>query len=321
MRILVTGGSGFVGSHLCERLIHEGHQVTALDLGSTGKATNLENLSTNPNFKLVQGSILDKEILEPLIAGNEYIFHAAAAVGVFNIVKDTLASMITNIQGTEYVLGLAQKHHKPVFITSSSEIYGKNTSDSLSEDSDRILGSPLTLRWSYSESKAIVESLAYAYHIEKGSEIRIVRFFNAVGPRQLGSFGMVLPRFVKAALTNQPLTIYGGGIQTRCFTHIYDVIDAVMLVAFSETTNGKVLNIGNPVETSIRELAERVIQETNSLSEIVYLPYQEAYGDGFEDMQRRVPNIEAINKLLGWTPKHNLDAIIRDIASEMQKSL
>lgn len=320
MQILVTGGSGFVGSHLCERLIIEGHNVTALDLGTTGKLNNLESILHNPNFKLISGSILDEDLLQELIQQTDYIFHAAAAVGVFNIVNDTLASMITNINGTEKVLKFAHEYKKPVFITSSSEIYGKNTSNSLSENSDRILGSPLTLRWSYSESKAIVESLAYAYHVEKESDIRIVRFFNAVGPRQLGAYGMVLPRFVKAALTNEPITIFGGGIQTRCFTHIYDVIDAVILVAFSKSTNGKVFNIGNPVETSIRDLAERVVRITNSSSEIVYQPYQEAYGDGFEDMQRRVPNIDAIKKLLDWAPKRNLDEIITDISDEMKRS-
>ena len=244
----------------------------------------------------------------------------AAAVGVFNIVKNPLESLLVNIRGTENVLEVANGLSLPVFLTSSSEVYGKNTSDSLKESDDRILGSPVTLRWSYSEAKAIDESLAYAYFVEKQLETRIVRFFNTVGPRQLGTYGMVVPRFVEAALKNQPLTIYGDGNQSRCFAHVYDVIDAVVSVAFAENTIGKVLNIGNDFEISINELAKKVINETDSKSEIVYQPYTDAYGDGFEDMERRVPNIELINELVGWQPKRNLATIIRDIANEMNKN-
>jgi UDP-glucose 4-epimerase len=208
----------------------------------------------------------------------------------------------------------------PVFITSSSEVYGKNISNSLKESDDRILGSPLTLRWSYSEAKAIDESLAYAYFIEKHLETRIVRFFNTVGPRQLGAYGMVVPRFVKSALANEPLTIYGDGHQTRCFAHVYDVVDAVISVAFSDKTIGRVINIGNDFEISINELAKKIITETNSESEIVHIPYSEAYGDGFEDMERRVPNIELINELVGWKPQRDLSTMIEDIAVEMNQT-
>ena len=206
-------------------------------------------------------------------------------------------------------------------MTSSSEVYGKNVSDSLKESDDRILGSPVTLRWSYSEAKAIDESLAYAYFIEKQLETRIVRFFNTVGPRQLGAYGMVVPRFVKAALKNEPITIYGNGNQTRCFAHVYDVVDAVIAIAFAKNTIGKVINIGNDFEISINDLAKKIICETGSQSEIAYVPYVEAYGEGFEDMERRVPNIDLIRDLVGWQPKRDLSTMITDISSEMRKTL
>jgi len=320
MRVLVTGGAGFIGSHLCERLIKDGHSVTAIDNFSTGRASNLSHLGGPANFTLIEGSILDTETLRPLIDDADYVFHLAAAVGVFNIVNNPLASLLTNIRGTENVLEAAHATKTPVFLTSSSEVYGKNISDSLKESDDRILGSPVTLRWSYSEAKAIDESLAYAYFIEKQLETRIVRFFNTVGPRQLGAYGMVVPRFVKSAVTNEPITIYGDGTQTRCFAHVYDVIDAVIAIAFADNTIGKVINIGNDFEISINGLAQKIIAETDSKSEIVYVPYEEAYGDGFEDMERRVPNIDLINQLVGWKPQRNLSTIIADISAEMKKS-
>jgi len=319
MQILVTGGAGFVGSHLCERLINDGNVVTAIDNFSTGRASNLENLKNSNSFTLVEGSVLNNDVLSPLIKNADYVFHLAAAVGVFNIVKNPLASLLTNIRGTENVLEAAHDSKTPVFLTSSSEVYGKNISDSLKESDDRILGSPVTLRWSYSEAKAIDESLAYAYFIEKQLETRIVRFFNTVGPRQLGAYGMVVPRFVKSAITNEPITIYGDGTQTRCFAHVYDVVDAVMATAFADNTIGKVINIGNDYEISINGLAEKIIAETGSMSDIVYVPYEEAYGDGFEDMERRVPNIDLIKQLVGWKPQRDLSTIIADISSEMKK--
>ena len=319
MRILVTGGAGFIGSHLCERLINDGHVVTALDNFSTGMASNLVNLKGIGEFTLVEGSILDTDLLTSLINEADYVFHLAAAVGVFNIVNNPLASLLTNIRGTENVLEAAHSTKTPVFLTSSSEVYGKNISDSLRESDDRILGSPVTLRWSYSEAKAIDESLAYGYFVEKQLEARIVRLFNTVGPRQLGAYGMVVPRFVEAALANEPITIYGDGNQTRCFAHVYDVVDAVTAIAFAENTIGKVINIGNNYEISINGLAKKIIEETSSKSEIVYVPYEEAYGDGFEDMERRIPNIDLINQLVGWKPKRDLSTMIADISVEMKK--
>jgi UDP-glucose 4-epimerase len=320
MQILVTGGAGFIGSHLCERLVLDGHEVTAIDNFSTGRASNLTSLMSSGTFTLTEASILDAHVLNPLIEKADYVFHLAAAVGVFNIVNNPLASLLTNIRGTENVLEAAYKTNTPVFLTSSSEVYGKNISDSLKESDDRILGSPVTLRWSYSEAKAIDESLAYAYFVEKQLETRIVRFFNTVGPRQLGAYGMVVPRFVKAALANEPITIYGDGNQTRCFAHVFDVIDAVLKVAFSQNTIGKVINVGNDFEISINGLAQKIIDETGSKSELVYMPYSEAYGDGFEDMERRVPNIDLINELVGWKPYRDLSNIISDISKEMKKS-
>ena len=320
MRVLVTGGAGFIGSHLCERLIKDGHEVVALDNFSTGSSSNLDKLRDTKAFTLVEGSILDAPLLENLIDGVEFIFHLAAAVGVFNIVNNPLSSLLTNIRGTEFLLEIADKSKTPVFLTSSSEVYGKNISDSLKESDDRVLGSPTTLRWSYSEAKAIDESLAYAYFVEKQLPTRIVRFFNTVGPRQLGAYGMVVPRFIKSALAGEPITIYGDGNQTRCFAHVYDVIDAVIAVAFSDNTLGKVINIGNNFEISIHGLAQKIITQTNSSSKIVYLPYEQAYGSGFEDMERRVPNIDLIKELVGWQPKRDLTAIISDITTEMQRS-
>ena len=320
MRILVTGGAGFIGSHLCERLVAEGHKVAVIDDFSTGRVANLISLKNVVDFKLVEGSILDTKVLAPLIEEADYVFHLAAAVGVFNIVNNPLASLLTNIRGTENVLEAANSTKTPVFLTSSSEVYGKNISNSLKESDDRILGSPITLRWSYSEAKAIDESLAYSYFIEKNLETRIVRFFNTVGPRQLGAYGMVVPRFVKAALAGEPITIYGTGNQTRCFAHVYDVVDAVLAVAFADNTTGKVVNIGNNFEISITDLAKKIISETGSRSEITYVPYAEAYGEGFEDMERRVPNIDLIRNLVGWRPKRDLSTMIADISSEMQKT-
>ena len=320
MRILVTGGAGFIGSHLVDRLLLDGHYVVVIDSFSTGLKNNLIHQIDNPRLQLENLNILDRDALERHIPSVEYIFHLAAAVGVFTIVQNPLASLLTNIRGTENVLEIASKYKIPVFVTSSSEIYGKNIASSLSENSARILGSPTTLRWSYSEAKAIDESLAYAYFVEKELPVRIVRFFNTVGPRQLGAYGMVVPRFIKSALVNEPILIYGDGEQTRCFAHVYDVLDAVIAIAFAENTIGKSINIGNNVEISINELAQKIITETHSKSEIVYVPYEEAYGAGFEDMERRVPNIDLINQLVGWKPQRDLSTIIADISAEMKKS-
>ena len=314
----MTGGAGFIGSHLVDRLLKDGHQVTALDNIATGRVENLTAHKNNVNFSLVDGSVLDQGLLAQQVKTVDYIFHLAAAVGVFTIVNEPLSSLVTNIRGTENILEVASTKNIPVFLSSSSEVYGKNISDSLRETDDRILGSPTTLRWSYSEAKAIDESLAFAYWTEKKLPTRIVRFFNTVGPRQVGSYGMVVPRFVASALKNEPITIYGTGEQTRCFGHVSDVIDAVIAVAFSDKTIGQVINIGNNKEISMNDLAKAIIKLTNSSSEIKYVPYAEAYGEGFEDMERRVPNIDLIYALTGWKPKKDLEDIIRDVAADLQ---
>lgn len=319
MRILITGGAGFIGSHLGDRLLENGHQIVILDNLSTGRKANIEKNLKSGALQLIDDSILNYPILENLIKESDYVFHLAAAVGVFNIVRQPLDSLMTNIRGTENVLSAAHKYKKPVFIASSSEVYGKNTSNALSESDDRILGAPTTLRWSYSEAKAIDESLAFAYWVEKNVETRIVRFFNTVGPRQLGAYGMVIPRFIQAALKDEPLSIYGTGKQTRCFMHVYDAVDAIVRVAFSPNTIGKVINIGNNFEISIADLAKLIITKTKSNSPIVYQAYADAYGDGFEDMERRVPNIELIKSLTGWEPKRNLSTIIDDTSNALKQ--
>jgi UDP-glucose 4-epimerase len=317
MKILITGGAGFIGSHLTDRLLADEYQVKVLDDSSTGRLENINQYKNNSNFEYVNGSVLDQRLLESTVKNVDYIFHLAAAVGVFNIVNHPLASLVTNIRGTENILEAALTKNTPVFLSSSSEVYGKNTSDSLKESDDRVLGSPTTLRWSYSEAKAIDETLAFAYWTEKKLPTRIVRFFNTVGPRQVGAYGMVIPRFVSMALKNEPITIYGNGEQTRCFGHVYDVIDAVISVAFSDKTIGKVINIGNNFEISMNDLAKKIIEETGSDSKIKYIPYSEAYGDGFEDMERRVPNIDLIKSLTGWQPKRDLTQIIKDVAEDL----
>ncbi len=319
MKILVTGGAGFIGSHLVERLLNLGHVVSVLDDLSTGSIKNLQGILDKKNIDLIEGSVLDSELVSKHVANSDYVFHLAAAVGVFNIVQKPLQSLSINLTGTENVLSAADKFSVPVLIASSSEIYGKNTSDTLSENSDRILGNPLTLRWSYSEAKAIDESFAYAYYVEKSLEIRIARFFNTVGPRQLGAYGMVVPRFVSSALEHSPITIYGNGEQSRCFIHVKDAVDALVGIAFSKDTIGRAINIGNSTEISILRLAEFIKQRLKSRSEIVFLDYQKAYGNGFEDMQRRVPDISLIKQLIGWEPQLSLENIVDDIAKAMKR--
>jgi UDP-glucose 4-epimerase len=321
MEILITGGGGFIGSHLADRLVKGGHRIVILDDFSTGSKSNLDSISRLPEVDIKHGSILDFQLVTELVSKSDYVFHLAAAVGVFNIVNQPLESLMTNIRGTENILEAALQNMTPIFVTSSSEVYGKNSSDSLSENDDRIIGPPTTLRWSYSEAKAIDETLAFAFWSQKKLPTRIVRFFNTVGPRQVGDYGMVLPRMVKSALENKPLMIYGSGTQTRCFAHIDDVIDAVILVAFNDTTLGKVLNIGNNFEISMNDLAEKIIKQVNSKSLINHISYEEAYGAGFEDMSRRVPNLSLIKDLTGWTPKRDLTMIIDDICLELRKTL
>ena len=313
MKYLITGGAGFIGSHLAEKLIARGGQVNVFDNLSTGSASNLSEIRSRVEFK--QGDIQDKAAIDKLVANSDYVVHLAAALGVFNIVNKPLKSLKTNLQGSEVVLESADKYKKPVLIASTSEVYGKNNKVPLNEEDDRIIGHPLKSRWSYSEAKAVDESLAYFYYLENKLPIRIVRFFNTVGPRQVGNYGMVVPRFVSAALKNQPLQVYGDGDQIRCFCHVDDAVRALLLVMDSDKAVGNVFNIGNNQQISIIELAKKIIKITGSKSEIVKVPYSEAYPEGFEDMQRRVPDISKIKSVLGWTPQIGLDQIIKDIAA------
>lgn len=318
MKYLVTAGAGFIGSHLTERLLNDGHSVSVLDNLSTGQLSNISHLLENESLKVVEGDIRQKESLEEHIQQADRIFHLAAAVGVLNIVNDPIGSMETNLVGSSNMFSLALKYKKPIFITSSSEIYGKNTSDSLSEDSDRIIGAPQKIRWSYSDSKAIIEAIAVTLFEKHGLETHIVRIFNAVGPRQRGNFGMVLPRFVAAALKNEPIEIYGTGLQTRCFSHVLDVVDGIVKVESCTPAAGRPVNVGVAQEISIVALARKIIELTNSSSEIRFKDYASAYEKGYEDMERRVPNTTLLRSLTGWEPKRDVDKIIIDVAQYLK---
>ena len=313
MRYLVTGGAGFIGSHLVEKLVSLKKIVTVLDDFSTGGEVNLVKIRNQVNF--VNGTILDRGTVQKLVLESDYVVHLAAALGVMNIIRNPLESLKTNLQGTEIVLEAADKFNKPVLIASTSEVYGKNNKVPLSEIDDRIIGHPLKSRWSYSEAKAVDESLAYFYYLKNQLPTRIVRLFNTVGPRQIGNYGMVLPRFVSAALNNKELEVYGSGDQIRCFCHVNDAVRALLLVMDSDKSIGEVFNVGNNEQITIMELAKKVIEITGSHSSIEKMPYEKAYQEGFEDMQRRVPDISKIKQVLGWKPEINLDQIIKDIAA------
>jgi UDP-glucose 4-epimerase len=313
VKYLITGGAGFIGSHLVESLVSRGDEVVVFDNLSTGSKNNLTRVSESIKFQ--HGNLFEKSVIDNLIAESDYVVHLAAALGVFNIINKPLESLKINLQGSEIVFEACDKYRKPVLIASTSEIYGKNDKASLNEEDDRIIGHPLKSRWSYSEAKAVDESLAYFYYLENKLPVRIIRFFNTVGPRQVGNYGMVVPRFVTAALKNEPLSVYGSGDQIRCFCHVTDAVNALLLVMDSDKAVGQVFNVGNNSQISIMELAKKVIEITGSKSVIEKIAYDKAYPSGFEDMQRRVPDISKIKQVLGWEPKINLDQIIKDIAA------
>jgi UDP-glucose 4-epimerase len=317
MRVLITGGAGFVGSHLVDALLERGDQVTVLDDLSTGRHDNIRDHLGDPNFEFVMGSILNDAVVDDVVRRADVVMHLAAAVGVELIVGRPLESLATNIRGSEIVLEKCHKYGRKVLVTSTSEIYGKNDSDLLSEDDDRILGSPLKTRWSYSEAKAIEEVLAYSYWREKGLPVVIVRLFNTVGPRQVGHYGMVVPRFVEQALKGAPITVYGDGTQRRCFCHVADVVSALIGLVDSREAEGQVFNVGANEEISIAGLGERVIEQLDSDSSIVKVSYDDAYEEGFEDMPRRVPNTAKVRGLLGWAPQRDLSDIINDVAADI----
>jgi len=313
MRYLITGGAGFIGSHLADRLLERGDEVYALDDLSTGSTANIEHLRRRERFGFVEGTILDHPLMAGLVAETDVVVHLAAAVDVRLIVEKPLESLITNIRGTEIVLDTAASAGRKVLITSTSEIYGKNATGPLHEDADRILGSPFKARWSYSTAKAVDEILARAFWRDRALPTIVVRLFNCVGPRQTGEFGMVVPTFIRQALAGEELTVFGDGEQRRCFCHVEDVVEALLRLLDEDRAVGDVFNVGAPHELSMNQLAERVIAMTGSSSRVVHIPYDEAYEEGFEDMERRVPDIAKIGALTAWAPTRDLDTILGDM--------
>ena len=305
MNILITGGAGFIGKHLSRRLINDGYDVTVLD--------NLETSSGLPqDVRFINGSILNQSLVAEQVKLSDQVIHLAAAVGVSNIIDSPLRGLKTNVLGSEIVIRTCSVEGKPILLTSSSEVYGKNVSDSLSETSDRVVGVPQKSRWSYSDSKAIEEAFALAYFKEEGLNAKIVRLFNTVGPGQVGNYGMVLPRFMDSAIRNNDIEIYGDGKQTRCFMHVSDAVEGILLLMRNVNASGEVINLGNPEEISILDLAAKVIQYTKSTSTLKFLQYEDVFGVGFEDMERRVPDISKAAKILGWKPSKTINDIIGD---------
>lgn len=320
-RALVTGGAGFIGSHLCEELLKRNIAVVAFDDLSTGCLENVAHLQDNSNFQLVIGTILNETLVDKFVERCDMVYHLAAAVGVKLIVERPLQSLTTNIKGSEIVLEMCCRYRKKVLVTSTSEIYGKNVHGLLSEEDDRVLGSPLKTRWSYSTAKAIDEVLAYIYWKERKLPTIIVRLFNTVGPRQTGNYGMVIPRFIDQAIENKPLTVFGSGKQSRCFLYVGDTVNAMVKFMENSQAYGQVFNIGSQEEITIEELANKIIKLTKSSSAIKYIPYDEAYEEGFEDMQKRIPNISKAKKFIGFQPTVGLDEIVKMIIEQHKKEL
>ena len=312
MRVLITGGAGFIGSHLADLYVAKGDHVTILDNFSTGSKENIAHIAAKITAQ--DGDIRNIDLVEKLTQETDLVLHMAAALGVNTILKSPLESMSTNITGSEVVLNAASKFNKRIIIASTSEIYGKNPKQPLSEGDDRVVGAPQKIRWTYSDAKAIEEAMATALHTQKKLPVTTVRLFNTVGPRQTGRYGMVVPRFVHAALQNESLTIYGDGTQSRVFCHVDDAVQAIAKIAATDATIGEVFNVGGHGEITIKALAEKVISTTKSQSVITYTPYSDAYPAGFEDIQRRVPDISKIKQAIGWAPSKDLETIIKDIA-------
>lgn len=312
-KYLITGGAGFIGSHLCERLVQLGHYVVAIDDLSTGRLENIHHLRPLPSFQFVRESITNLQVLDRLASEADTIIHLAAAVGVKLIVEDPVHTIRTNIIGSEAVLTTANRYGCKVLIASTSEVYGKGVKVPFQEEDDRLMGSTTHSRWAYATSKAVDEFMGLAYHNQFGLPVVILRFFNTVGPRQTGRYGMVVPRFVRMALRNKPITVYGDGSQSRCFGDVADVVGAVIKLADHPDAVGQVYNIGSTEEITILELADRIKKLAASESEIQFIPYDEAYAPGFEDMQRRVPSIEKITSLIGYKPKYSLDETLKRV--------
>ncbi|MCX6444799.1 MAG: SDR family NAD(P)-dependent oxidoreductase [Actinobacteria bacterium] len=316
MRAFITGGAGFIGSHLADALIARGDAVTILDNMSTGSQKNIAHLEGK--ITVHNGDIRDAELVNKLVQEADIVFHMAAALGVKNIMEHTIESIDRNFNGSEVVLNAATKHNKRLIIASTSEIYGKNPNQPLHEESDRVVGAPQKIRWTYSDAKALEEAVAHTLHKTHGLKVTTVRFFNTVGPRQTGQYGMVVPRFIQAALNNEDIIIYDDGSQSRVFCHVEDAIRAVLTLANTDSTIGDYFNVGGAGEITIKELAVKIIERAQSTSEIKHIPYTEAYPAGFEDMQRRVPDITKIKKTIGWQPTHTLDSIIDSVAASLE---
>ena len=313
MRTLITGGAGFIGSHLSEELLRRGDEVTVIDDLSTGRKENIAHLEGGPGFSFVQDTIMNRKRMEELIDDCEAVYHLAAAVGVKFIIDNPLKSMEINVRGTEMVLELADKGKKMVLLASTSEIYGKKEDGLFKEDDDRVLGTTKISRWSYSCTKALDEFLALAYHRERGLPVVIVRLFNTCGPRQTGKYGMVIPRFVNQALSGKPITVYGDGKQTRSFSYVTDVVGAIISLTGCPEASGDVFNVGSEEGIDISGLAEKIREMAGSWSEIVYVPYEKAYEKGFEDMRHRVPDTGKIRRLIGYSPRVGLDEMLKKI--------
>jgi UDP-glucose 4-epimerase len=309
VKVFITGGAGFIGSHLVEHFLANGDSVTALDNFSTGTALNLKD----SGLVAISGDIRDQDLVDKITSESDLVLHMAAALGVSNIMNKTLESMSTNIAGSEIVLKAAAEFDKRIVIASTSEIYGKNPKQPLNENDDRVIGNPQKIRWSYSDAKAIEEAMATSLFIEKKLKVTTIRFFNTVGPRQTGQYGMVLPRFVKAAINNEDLQVHGDGTQSRVFCHVKDAVSGLVSLLGDNETYGEVYNVGGIGEISIHELAEKVIERTGSISKINLVPYNEVYAEGFEDMQRRVPDTSKIAAKTGWKASKTLDDIIDDV--------
>ena len=315
MRVFITGGAGFIGSHLCDAFIANGDKVEILDNLSTGALKNISHIQSN--ISVINGDIRDKQLVESLVLKSDLVLHMAAAVGVHTILEKPIESISTNFAGSEIVLNACVKYRKKIVIASTSEIYGKNAHQPLSETDDRVMGSPQKLRWSYADSKALEEAMAHALFLANGLEVITLRFFNVVGPRQLGSYGMVLPRFVESALRNKPINVFGDGNQTRVFCHVLDVVRAIDLLVSNDITIGEYFNVGGFGEITMLELAKKIIVMTGSKSKIRFIDYSDAYAFGFEDMKRRVPDITKIFSAVKWQPILNLDDILKDVISSI----
>lgn len=318
MRVLITGGAGFIGSHLADALLGQHHQVVALDDLSTGSLDNIAHLRSNPSFSFRHNSIFEHELLSRLVSECDIVYHLAAAVGVKRIIQSPVATIETNVAGTELLLRLASEHSRRTVITSTSEVYGKSTQLPFREDGDLVLGPTSHARWSYACSKAIDEFLALAFHRQSGLPVTIARLFNTVGPRQTGRYGMVLPTFVAQALNGEDITVYGSGQQTRCFTHVFDIVEGLAAIADCDATIGEIYNLGSTTEVSINQLAQLVLEAASSSSRIVHLSYDHAYEPGFEDMQRRRPDICKAQAAFGFQPSHGLSQIIADVVSDFR---